>query len=30
VRVESFVLYASDLTPQGARYTPQAVYPLRG
>lgn len=29
VRVESFVLYASDLTPQGARYTPQAVYPLR-
>lgn len=30
VRVEAFTLYASDLTPQGARYTPQAVYPLRG
>lgn len=29
VRVESFRLYASDLTPQGARYTPQAVYALR-
>ncbi len=30
VRVEAFALYASDLTPQGARYTQQAVYPLRG
>lgn len=30
VRVEAFTLYASDLTPQGARYTPQARYPLRG
>lgn len=29
VRVEAFTLYASDLTPRGARYTPQARYPLR-
>ena len=26
--VEEFVLYASKLTPQGPRYTREAVYPL--
>ncbi|MAS36440.1 MAG: RNA 2',3'-cyclic phosphodiesterase [Anaerolineaceae bacterium] len=28
VAVSDFVLYASELTPQGARYTRQAIYPL--